>query len=200
LTPEENSSPKRRRALYAVAAAVAGLAGAGLAPIAGPDAPAFGLGGGTAADVASEKSIRDLYTDFVMAWNKHDVKTIASRWAIDGDHVEPDGTIAKSRDEVAALLEKQHNGIFKDTKLTLAVRDVWMISDSVALVDGTYELAGAKLPDGSAIPTRKGLLTSVLIKEKATWSIAASRLMIPTSLPYKPKMPSAENSAAPKQP
>lgn len=31
MTPEENSSPQRRRALYAVAAAVAGLAGAGLA-------------------------------------------------------------------------------------------------------------------------------------------------------------------------
>lgn len=176
------------------------LAVTGLAPVAVQDAQAFGLGGGTAADVASEKAIRDLYTDFVMAWNKHDVKAISSRWAIDGDHVEPDGTIAKSRDEVTVLLTKQHDGVFKDSKLTLAVRDVWMISDTVALVDGTYELAGAKLPDGTPVPTRKGLLTSVLIKEKSTWSIAASRLMIPTSLPYKPQGPAAAGAAAPKQP
>lgn len=176
------------------------LAMTGLAGISVPESHAFGLGGGTAADVASEKAIRDLFTDFVMSWNKHDVKTIAARWAIDGDHVEPDGTIAKSRDEVTALMTRQHEGVFKDTKLTLAVRDVWMITDSVALVDGTYELSGAKLPDGTSVPTRKGLLTSVLIKEKATWSIAANRLMIPTTLPYKPKMPGSDAAAAPKQP
>jgi hypothetical protein len=109
--------------------------------------------------------------------------------------------VAKGRDEVTALLRKQHDGVFKKTTLTLTVKTVWMMSDTVALVDGTYELAGAETPDGTAIPTRKGLLTAVLIKEKNTWSIAASRLMIPTVLPYKAKTGhSPADAAAPKQP
>ena len=166
------------------------IAALGMSPACVPDANAFGLGGGTAGDVAAEKEIRKLYTDFVVAWNEHDVPTMAKRWAIDGDHTEPDGTTAKGIAEVAKLLKAQHAkpaGVFANTTLTLAVKSVWMISDTVALVDGTYELAGAKLPDGTAIPAREGLLTSILIREKSTWSIAASRLMIPTKLPYKKK-------------
>jgi uncharacterized protein (TIGR02246 family) len=165
-----------------------------------PEVHAFGLGGGTAADVKATQEIRDLYADFVKAWNKHDVAAMSARWAIDGDQMEPDGTRAKGRDEVTALLTKQHSGVFKDTQLTLAVDTVWMISDAVALVDGTYSLQGAKLPDGTDIPPRKGYLTSVLIKEKNTWSIAASRLMVPTELPYKKKPTiSPEDAAKPMQ-
>jgi hypothetical protein len=55
--------------------------------------------------------------------------------------------------------------------------------------------------DGTPIPPREGLLTSVLLQEKSTWSIFASRLMIPTALPYKPKAAvSPADAAAPKQP
>lgn len=158
---------------------------AGLLPPAVPHAQAFGLGGGTTADVKNEKAIREVYADFANDWNKHDVAKLAARWAIDGDHVEPDGTVAKGREAVTALLTKQHASVFKNSTLELKVNTVWIMSDTVALVDGTYELSGAVLPDGTAIPPRKGLLTSVLLLDKGNWAIAASRLMIPTSLPYK---------------
>lgn len=163
------------------------LVAAGFVPFVVPEASAFGLGGGTTADVKSEKAIRAVYADFASDWNKHDAAKLAARWAIDGDHVEPDGTVAKGRDQVAALLTKQHAGVFKNSTLTLTVNTVWMMSDTVALVDGTYELSGAQLPDGTPVPTRKGMLTSVLLLDKDTWAIAASRLMIPTVLPYKAK-------------
>lgn len=176
---------------------VALLVAVGVTPIGVADSHAFGLGGGTKADVESTKTIRQLYTDFVKAWNEHDIETMSSRWAIDGDHVEPDGTIAKGRDEVTQLLKKQHASVFKDTTLTLTVKSVWMITGTVALVDGTYELTGAKLPDGTPVPARTGLLTSVLMQEKGVWAIAASRLMIPTTLPYKPGTnPAAKDAAA----
>lgn len=177
------------------------LVAAGFASFAAPEAHAFGLGGGTTADVKSEKAIRALYADFAGDWNKHDVAKLAARWAIDGDHVEPDGTIAKGRDQVAALLTKQHASVFRNSTLKLTVGTVWMMSDTVGLVDGTYELSGATLPDGTAVPTRKGMLTSVLLLDKSSWAIAASRLMIPTVLPYKakPELP-AGSAVAPKQP
>lgn len=178
------------------------LVAVGTAPVFVPSAHAFGLGGGTKSDVQSADSIRKLYIDFVAAWNKHDVTKMSSRWAIDGDHIEPDGTRAQGRDEVSALLTKQHASVFKNSTLTLTVKTVFMISDTVAIVDATYQLTGAVLPDGTAIPAREGMLTSVLILEKGTWSIFASRLMIPTVLPYKPKvaMPSPADAAPPKKP
>jgi uncharacterized protein (TIGR02246 family) len=178
----QNLSP-----LKSIVLSVGFLVAAGIAPSLVPDARAFGLGGGTSADVKSEKAIREVYGDFAGDWNRHEVTKLSARWAIDGDHVEPDGTVAKGRDQVTALLTKQHAGVFKNSTLTLAVNTVWMMSDTVALVDGTYELSGATLPDGSAVPTRKGMLTSVLLLDKDTWAIAASRLMIPTTLPYKAK-------------
>ena len=153
---------------------------------------AFGLGGGTKADVESEKSIRKIYSEFEAAWNAHDHAKLSMMWSVDGDHVEPDGTVAKGRPEVAALLAKQHVGVFKTTKLKLAIRSVWMISDTVALIDGTYEITGIALPDGTAIPARSGLLSSVLLLEKDQWSIVASRLMIPAPLPYKPSAAAAQ--------
>lgn len=139
------------------------------------------------SDVANESAIRQLYADFTDAWNKHDVKAMTARWAEDGDHVEPDGQMAKGRDQVAALYKKEHETIFKNSHLTLKIDTVWFITQDVALIDGTYELSGVVLPDGTEIPTRKGRLSTNLLYEQGKWWITASRLMIPAVLPYKPK-------------
>ncbi|HJW74728.1 MAG TPA: hypothetical protein VJ787_03525, partial [Thermoleophilia bacterium] len=69
--------------------------------------------------------------------------------------------------------------------LALSIVDVWFITSEVVLVDGRYVLSGARTPDGKDLPTRNGQLTAVLLKEKDRWWITASRLMIPTALPYK---------------
>jgi hypothetical protein len=55
------------------------------------------------------------------------------------------------------------------------------------MVDGTYMVIGAVDPNGQALPPRKGLLTSVLIKEDGNWRVAASRSMIPIPLPWRPQ-------------
>ena len=140
-------------------------------------------------DRKEEKKIRELYNKFEDAWNKHDVNVMADMWALDGDNREPDGHLAKGREEVRALFRAQHDTVFKNTVLDLSIEDVWFITSEVALIDGSYNLAGVVLPDGTEIPARKGHLTAVLMKEANTWSIAASRLMIPTQLPYKKPEP-----------
>jgi uncharacterized protein (TIGR02246 family) len=143
--------------------------------------------GGLAGDVANEKLVRDLYDRFVAAWNRHDPATMAGMWSIDGDHLEPDGTVAKGRDAVRALLTREHQTVFAKSHLSLSVADVWFVAQNVALVDGGYEVTGIRTPDGVDLPARRGHLTSVLLHEQGKWWIAASRLMIPTELPYKKK-------------
>jgi uncharacterized protein (TIGR02246 family) len=139
------------------------------------------------SDVENEAKIRKLYEQFVAAWNKHDPKAMAALWVEDGDDVEPDGNVAKGRDEIEKLFTLEHKSVMKNSKLALTVNSVWFITATVALVDGTYELDGIVAPDGKAIPPRKGRLSSILLYERDRWWVAASRLMIPAPLPWRPK-------------
>lgn len=143
--------------------------------------------GGMRADEKNEEAIRAIYQSFTSAWNRHDPAALAMMWALDGDHVEPDGRHADGRDAVLDLLTKQHDTVFKATELGLTIEDVWFVTGEVALVDGTYTVSGIVAPDGTQIPPRKGNLTSVLLKENGKWWIAADRLMIPAPLPWRPK-------------
>lgn len=166
------------------------IAAAGLVLALALIAPSNVLAFATAApaeDIANEKLIRSLYEDFETGWNTHQPDRMADMWAIDGDHQEPDGHIAKGREEVRELFTKQHKSIFGQTTLDLTIDSVWFITRAVALIDGKYSISGIVGPDGTAIPQRRGHLTSILMLEKSRWSIAASRLMIPTQLPYKPE-------------
>jgi uncharacterized protein (TIGR02246 family) len=174
----------RRTGQRAIAVAVVAAA---LATVGPAWAGAPSNEGGLAGDVANERLVRELYDDFVAAWNRHDVDALANMWAIDGDHLEPDGTVAKGRDAVRALFAREHATVFGKSRLNLSVADVWFVSGDVALVDGGYEIYGIQTADGTELPARRGHLTSVLINEQGKWWIAASRLMIPTELPYKKK-------------
>jgi len=138
------------------------------------------------SDVMNEEAIRKLYTQFAAAWNKHDAKGLAAMWVEDGDDVEPDATVAKGRAEIEKLFTMEHGSVMKKTTLTLKIDSVWFIAANVALVDGTYELQGVVAPDGKELPTRKGRLSSILLNERGQWWIAASRLMIPEKLPWRP--------------
>ena len=143
--------------------------------------------GGPRSDLVNDEEIRKLYTQFAAAWNAHDTKKMASFWAIDGDTMEPDGVTAKHRDEVEKHFAEEHSGPFKNTELKLTIDSVWFAGADVAMVDGTYMVVGAVGPNGQALPPRKGLLTSVLIKEDGQWHVAASRSMIPIPLPWRPQ-------------
>lgn len=136
-------------------------------------------------DRQEEKKIRALYNAFEDGWNAHKIDVMADMWSLDGDHQEPDGHIAKGREDVRALFRRQHDNVFKTTVLDLSIDSVWFITADVVLVDGKYSIVGIVAPDGKELPARQGHLTAILIKEAQTWQIAASRLMIPTTLPYK---------------
>jgi uncharacterized protein (TIGR02246 family) len=141
--------------------------------------------GSPKSDIANEATIRKIYDDFTAAWNKHDPEALARMWALDGDHQEPDGRVAKGRAEVHKLLGMEHSTVFKKTKINLTIETVWFISQDVALVDGVYELTDVVDESGKDIGTRKGHLTSVLMQEGSVWSIAASRAMIPVPLIWR---------------
>jgi len=149
-----------------------------------PGSPQSNLGG-AAGDVKSEKAVREIYERFVAAWNRHDGDALGAMYAVDGDHIEPDGNHVDGRDAVTLLFKRQHESVFKQTRLMLNIADVWFVTEDVALVDGGYAISGIRSLEGAEIPERRGHLTSVLLREGGKWSIVATRLMVPTELPYK---------------
>lgn len=141
--------------------------------------------GGAESDVRNEKKVRELYERFTAAWNRHDWEALAAMYTIDGDHTEPDGDHVDGRTAIALLFKRQHETVFKHTRLLLQIADIWFVTGEVALVDGGYAVTGIRTPDGKELPERRGRLTAVVLFENGDWHIAASRLMIPTELPYK---------------
>ncbi len=142
--------------------------------------------GGPRSDLANEQTIRKLYMDFTAAWNDHDPKKMAAFWSLDGDTVEPDGMAAKGRNEVEKHFAEEQSTAMKESTLKLTIDSVWFVTADVALVDGSYVVLNAHDPNGQQLPPRKGLVTSVVIRENGTWHVAASRSMIPIPLPWRP--------------
>jgi uncharacterized protein (TIGR02246 family) len=142
--------------------------------------------GGPRTDLENDTKIRELYKEFVDAWNRHDFEALKALWTIDGDHQEPDGTVAKGREDVGKLFAKEHMTVFKNSQIRLTIHSVWFLSADVALVEGSYELAGVQDQHGKDIPPRQGRLTSVLLNEPDVgWRVAASRSMIPVPLVWR---------------
>ena len=141
--------------------------------------------GGPRTDLENEAQIRGLFEEFEAAWNRHDAAAMASVWTIDGDHLEPDGRVAKGRDEVQTLFAHEHQTVFKESGLALEVQTVWFITADVALVDASYELTAARDAQGNSLPPRRGHLSAVMLKERSRWWVAASRLMIPVPLAWR---------------
>ena len=142
--------------------------------------------GGPRSDLANDAQIRKLYTEFAAAWNAHDAKKMATFWTLDGDTIEPDGMVAKGNAEVEKHFAEEQSTAMKDSTLKLTIDSVWFLSADVALVDGSYVVLNATDPNGQPLPPRKGLVTSVVIREDGTWHVAASRSMIPIPLPWRP--------------
>ena len=112
-------------------------------------------------------------------------KPMAKNWTIDGDHFEPDGTRAHGKHQVEKLFTLEQATVFKDSEIDLIIETVFFISQDVALVDGSYEVVGAKTQDGDALPARQGHLTSVLLKERGKWWVVASRATINVPLAWR---------------
>ncbi len=133
----------------------------------------------------AEGEVHATYKRFVEAWNKHDAAAMATLWTDEGDHTEPDGRTVHGRAEVNKLLQIEHASVFKGSQLHIAVEHVRLVSDDVAIADGTYELFGATDPAGNKLGVRAGYFTSVLKRDADGWKVSANRLMLPQVLIWR---------------
>ncbi len=130
-----------------------------------------------AASAASgdEAAIRQVCSEFVSAWNKHDPKAMAATWAEDGDLINPFGASAKGRTEIESFFAKEHGAAMRGTTYDSQQIDIRMLSPTIAVTDWTSEVTGMHDPKGAELPPFKHHVFGVFEKKHGQWLAASIR-------------------------
>ena len=117
---------------------------------------------------ADEAAMRESVKQLETGWNTKSGAVFAKPFAEDADYVVINGMYFKGRADIQAAHQRIFDTIFKDTKISLTVKQIRFLRSDVAVVhvnghrDGpTKELTG------------DAILTLVMTKEQQGWTIAA---------------------------
>jgi uncharacterized protein (TIGR02246 family) len=128
----------------------------------------------SATSVKSEEAVKAIMTAFADAWNVHDAKPLAALFVEDADFVNVMGMWWKGRDEI----ERNHAGLFstlmRESRLTLDDTQVRFLKLDAAVAHSTWELVGQQTPDGEELPPRKGVISSVMMRQNDKWEIVSA--------------------------
>jgi uncharacterized protein (TIGR02246 family) len=122
-----------------------------------------------------EAAIRKAAADFVAAWNRHDAKAMAARFAEDGDIINPSAQAARGRAEIEKLFAGEQTTVMKGSTYVLAKADVRLLGPTTAVADWEGDITGMQGPQGEALPPFKHHVTIVYVKKGAEWLAAVAR-------------------------
>ena len=118
----------------------------------------------SADEAAMRESVRQMET----GWNTKSGALFAKPFAEDADYVVINGRYIKGRAAIEAAHQQIFDTVFKDTKITLTVKQIRFLRADVAVVHASGHRDG---------PTNElnqdAMLTLVMTKEKNGWVIAA---------------------------
>ncbi len=127
-----------------------------------------------------EAVIRRLFDQYVAAFNKKDAKAVAQIWAEDGEYTSLTGRSAKGRSELEGLFRDLLAGPYKDARIQLVTQSVRFLAPDAALSNATWELSGARGPDGGEKPAIRTVSLSVTTKRSGQWLLVSS---LPMAVP-----------------
>ena len=131
-------------------------------------------------------AVRAVADGFVEAWNRHDMTALAALFADDADFVNVVGMWMRGRTEIQKHHETIHATRMKSSHLTALETDVRSLRPDVAIVHVRWELTDQIGPDGTPLPTRRGILSHVVARMGDRWLIASSQntdIVLPPPVP-----------------
>jgi uncharacterized protein (TIGR02246 family) len=120
-----------------------------------------------------ESAVRALIQEFVDAWNRHDMRTLAGLFAEDADFVDVFGNWFKDRTTIEDALAQRHATVFRKSRFAEKEVVVRFHKPDLAIVHAVIELSGAVDRRGQALPPGLGVITSVIEKTNSGWQIIA---------------------------
>jgi uncharacterized protein (TIGR02246 family) len=120
---------------------------------------------------ADSSAIKQVVAGYSEAFNRHDAHATATLFAEDADFTNLRGTNRHGQKEIEQIFVTLYAGILKDAHRTDTVKNVRFLTPKIAVVDDLWEMTGARAPDGSENPDRKGLFDWVLTKVNGQWRI-----------------------------
>jgi uncharacterized protein (TIGR02246 family) len=148
----------------------------------------FALGGmhlaAAAQQDADSTAIAKAIQSYMDSWNTHDVHAVALLYAVDCDFVNNFGDVTHGRDGMEKTFGPFMTGPYSATVQTGTIRSVRFLKPDVAAVDVDWEMTGAKNPDGSPRPTRKGIHSLIMTRQSdGTWLITVMHVHEFTNTP-----------------
>jgi uncharacterized protein (TIGR02246 family) len=137
----------------------------------------FGMLSASAPAVRSrdEDTIRQMVADAIRQLNQGDVSAIRAFWDDDADYVGIDGQFIRNRQAMEVFFDQLLKA-GAGTEIATIER-VRFLSSDLAIVDGSWTLAGAKSQDGKALQTIRGRGCEIVQKKKGHWRFIATREM-----------------------
>ena len=120
---------------------------------------------GAAAD---EAALRENVKALETGWNTKSGAAFAKPFAEDADYVIINGMYIKGRATIEAAHQRIFDTVFKDTTISLTVKQVRFLRPDVAVIHATGHREGP-----TKDLTQDAMLTFVMMKEKQGWTIAA---------------------------
>lgn len=117
---------------------------------------------------ADEAAIRENVKQMETGWNTKSGARFAKPFAEDADYVVINGMYIKGRSVIETAHQQIFDTIYKDTTITLAVKQIRFLRPDVAVVH-----VNARRNGPTKELTTEAMLTLFMTKEKNGWTIAA---------------------------
>jgi uncharacterized protein (TIGR02246 family) len=123
--------------------------------------------------MAIKQELEEITSQLDTAWNNGDAAAFANLWSVDAVNVSPSGEITEGITEIETNMALQFSTTMKGTTHTLIIANVYAVSPSVAVADGSAE---EKMEN---YEPWKSQFTAVFSKDrKGTWKIAHMRAYV----------------------
>jgi uncharacterized protein (TIGR02246 family) len=117
-----------------------------------------------------EAAIRESVREMESGWNKKSGASFARHFADDADYVVINGMQIKGREAIAKSHQQIFETIFRESTLSLSVKQLRFLRPDVALVHISGRLQARQ---GDETREADATITLVMTKEKGEWKIAA---------------------------
>ncbi len=97
----------------------------------------------------AEPSLEAACRKFNEAFNRFDVKQVASCWAEEGTLITPTGEVGRGRSGVETAYRHDCDTILKGTKSRFEIASVRRLGADLAFLDLEHELQNFRMPDGT---------------------------------------------------